>query len=467
MNENTPKKYDFCIIGTDPSGLSLAQAYSLLGMSVCLVTQNQQSVFEQGLHHSTFYSAIRAGKPLKDAQNLVKFIQKEDRFARSLSALTATGVDVYEQSGAFEDKQLFALSKRDISIHAKKFILALGLTPLLPTLPGIEKVKPLRFEDLLDFKPTESTHVTVCGSQFDCVETAQMLRFLGCGVTIITSKRLLPQEDTETYRFYLSRCLEQGIKVYEHTFVHSINDAPNGQGTELALDIKKENDGPHLKTVPLDKIAFTSNYTVNDADMTLSKAGVAHSSQRIHTNNSLQTSNHAIYAVGSCVTGTPFVRTGDIHTGFFIKKSLFKVPFLKKPEPQSYSYLTYPDVFKFGLSEHDASLSNKDKIHVYRLPYSDGIVPVLEGREKGFIKIVTNSRDIVLGGVIAGENASYIAQTWLLACKKGLKLQDVASLAQNGFSYTDLNKKLAASSLLPKLLNDNTKKVVRFLDRFS
>ncbi len=460
MSLGTQKHYDLCIIGTDPSGLSLAQAYSLLGKSVCLITQNQKPVFEQALEYSMFLSAVHHGSPLKEAQNRIKTLREDNRFEKILRSLKATGVDVYEEQGFFEDKDVFYITQANVYVDAAQFILGLGLSPVASSISGIETTEPFQISDLFDSKPDFSS-ITLYGSHFDCVEEAQLLKKLGYAVTLITPKRLLPQEDWETYRFYLSRLVEAGIRVREHTSIKQID------GTRHELTIEDRSDVLNPKAdekLAFEKILFASHYTVNFMDMGLAKAGVAYSTQRIHANHRLQTSNPRIYAVGVCATGIPFLRTGDIHTGFFIKKSLFKIPFIKKPEPKSYSYMTYPECFKFGLSEQEARM--KGGIRVYRLPYSDGIVPVLEGHDKGFIKIITNKRDVILGGVIAGEHASYVAQSWLLATQSGLKLRTIAGLSQNSLSYTDLNKKLAASSLLPTLLSDKTKKVVRFLERF-
>ena len=78
-------------------------------------------------------------------------------------------------------------------------------------------------------------------------------------------------------------------------------------------------------------------------------------------------------------------------------------------------------------------------------------------------KVVKGGR--ILGASIVGANAGEVVQPWCLAIANGMKVGAMAGLVAPYPTLGEINKRVAGSYYTPKLFNERTRKIVRFLLR--
>jgi len=164
---------DLCVIGAGAAGLSLAAAAATLGVPVVLVEKGRLG----GEHLNTGCvpskamiaagnraEAMRAAAPfgVKSTTPTIEFDEVNDHIHRVISAVAPNdakeriagfGVRVIEGEARFLDgKTVVVGPEPDIKfeIKARRFVIATGSRPIVPTISGIEQVPYLTNENAFE-----------------------------------------------------------------------------------------------------------------------------------------------------------------------------------------------------------------------------------------------------------------------------------------------------------------------------
>jgi 2,4-dienoyl-CoA reductase-like NADH-dependent reductase (Old Yellow Enzyme family)/thioredoxin reductase len=120
------------------------------------------------------------------------------------------------------DPQTVAAGKPDV------LVLAVGASPLVPSIPGVEAAHCVLAEDVLTGKKTVSGSVIVIGGGLVGCETAEFLVEKGGGVATVTVVEMLDRMAatiSPTYRpFFLARLKQIGIRMETKTVVEEITE---------------------------------------------------------------------------------------------------------------------------------------------------------------------------------------------------------------------------------------------------
>ena len=106
----------------------------------------------------------------------------------------AMGVDVIEGSARFVSPHEVEVGDR--RIRARRFVVATGSLPVMPSVPGLADL-PCLTEDSVFELAKRPDRLIVLGDTGAAVELAQAMRALGSEVALIARGGLLPEEDTE------------------------------------------------------------------------------------------------------------------------------------------------------------------------------------------------------------------------------------------------------------------------------
>src|SRR5690606_8208866 len=103
----------------------------------------------------------------------------------------------------------------------KRFLIATGASPSIPSISGLNKVDYLTSTTLFELKKVPK-RLTVIGSGYIGIELGQLFHHLGSEVTLIQrSERLLKEYDPEISETVEKMLIEQGI----HQGIHLIKGA--------------------------------------------------------------------------------------------------------------------------------------------------------------------------------------------------------------------------------------------------
>src|SRR5207237_1660036 len=95
-------------------------------------------------------------------------------------------------------------------IRPRRFVIATGSSPVVPPIPGIDRVPYLTNETVLANRVLPE-HLVVIGGGPIGIELAQAYRRLGAAVTVIDAAPLLPREDAELSAQLIALLSAEGI----------------------------------------------------------------------------------------------------------------------------------------------------------------------------------------------------------------------------------------------------------------
>ncbi|HEX4662614.1 MAG TPA: NAD(P)/FAD-dependent oxidoreductase, partial [Candidatus Saccharimonadales bacterium] len=336
---------------------------------------------------------------------------------KSKSYYEAEGITVLTGMAHFISPHEISVNRRHVS--SDHFLVATGSSTALPPIEGIDKVDILTEREAIDLtRPPKSLFIIGAGA-VGC-EFAHLFSVFGTKIHIADiSPRLLPKEDTE-----VSRLLEdvfrhdRGVDILASTKVLKV--AKDGVMKRVTYQQAGE-----TKSVKVEEVLLASGRTPN-TDLGLENAEVAYSPRGIAVNEHMQTSNRHIYAAGD-VTGLYMFTHMSIYQGRVAAHNMLhrdKVATDYKAVPR----VTFvePEVASVGMSEEECIKRD--------LPIKKAIVPLtiitranVNNIQDGFVKVMTNRDNILIGATVMGPHAGEVIHELTLAIQHGLSAQDVAN----------------------------------------
>lgn len=340
---------------------------------------------------------------------------------------------------------------------ARRFVIATGSSPLVPPIPGLDKVKYLTNETFFDLKEPPRRLMIVGGGPIG-IELAQASARLGAEVTVLEAMDPLAKDDPELTSVVLSALREEGVDIRARTRVAGVRRVRGG--IELALetaDGKERIVGSHL--------LVAAGRRPNVEGLGLEAAGVKYDRGGITVGANLKTSNSRIYAIGDVAGSLQFTHMANYHAGLVVRNALFRLPVRVNLNEIPWVTFTDPELAHVGMSEQQAREAGKP-VNVLRWPYAENDRAQAERETGGFIKVVTDTRGRILGASIVGAQAGEQIHMWVLAIQNGLKIGKMASLVSPYPSLSEIGKRAAVNYYRPSLSNPWLRRAISLLRKF-
>jgi pyruvate/2-oxoglutarate dehydrogenase complex dihydrolipoamide dehydrogenase (E3) component len=468
---------DLCVIGAGSAGLSVASIAASLGASVVLIEKNRmggdclnvgcvpsKALIAASLHARAMREAgdfgIELGEPAVDfakvhahVKGTIAAIAPMD----SVERYKAMGVSVIKGEAQFEDAHTVLAG--DQTIRARRFVIATGSRPAVPSIPGLEQVPYLTNETIFDLtgKPA---HLVVIGGGAVGVEIAQAYRLLGVQVTLLEAgERLLAQEDPEMAHVVDQALRSDGVAIRTGAAIDRIEPAKAG-GVYVVLSSGETIEGGHL-------LVATGRKAVVDG-IGLEAAGIASNASGILVDKGLMTSNRRVYAIGDCAggaaAGARFTHVANHHAGLVIRNALFRLPIRVGQAPVPRVTYTAPELASVGLTEAQAR-EQHGAIRILRWAFADNDRARTERQTKGHVKAVVTPRGRILGCSIAGAHAGELIMPWVLAMSRGMKVSHLAGLIYPYPTFSEVTKSAAVEFLKPSAQNPWVRRLVSLVRR--
>lgn len=458
---------DLVIIGAGSAGLSFAAGAVQMGAGVVLIEGGKMGgdCLNTGCVPSkALIEAARRAKGAASAKNLgvschdvtVDYASVMHHVRETIASIEphdsqerfeGLGVRVIRGYAEFASKNSIRVGNETVT--ARRIVVATGATPIAPPINGLDTVAYFTNETFFENR-NRPDHLIIIGGGPIGVEMAHAHAQLGIKTTLIESFEILPREIAKTREIVRTKLLQDGVTVFENCDVRSIKE--NGAIKSITLGDGQMVKGSH--------ILVATGRRANVQGLNLSAAGIETTDVGIKVDDSLRTTNRAVYAIGDVIGQEQFTHLAGYHASLVVRSALFGLP--AKVRKNHIPRVTYcdPEVASVG------DISDGTGIETYRVTY-DGLDRAIAGaRTDGFAQIwVKNGR--VRGATIVGAQAGELIHFWSLVIAQNLKLLKASSVITPYPTLSDINKKLIGAYFTPRLFdNPNIKSFVKLIQRW-
>ena len=431
------KNYDLLIIGSGGAAFSAAIKSIEYGAKVGIIERGTVGGTCVNIGCVPSKTLLRAGEinhlaktnPFTGLQtsagevDLASLVNQKDELVSELQSqkyidlIDEYGIDLIKGEARFVDENTVEVNGDKLS--AKRFLIATGASPSIPTISGLKEVDYLTSTTLLELKKMPK-RLTVIGTGYIGLELGQLFHNLGSEVTLIQrSNRLLKEYDPEISEAVERVLIEQGINLIKEVTYERIEQVGEIKKVNITVDGKK-------KVVESEQLLIATGRKPNTDSLNLSAAGVKIGKRnKILINDYARTSNEKIYAAGDVTLGPEFVYIAAYEGGVVADNAIGGLN--KKLDLSVVPAVTFikPSVATVGLTEEQAREEGYDvKTSVLSL---DAVPRALVNRETtGVFKIVADAKTLkVLGVHIVSENAGDVIYAASLVVKFGLTVDDL------------------------------------------
>jgi len=243
--------YDLIVIGGGAAGLTASTGAASVGAKTLLIEKEEKlggdclhygcvpskSLIKSAYVHNALKHSQEYGLPKVDVPP-VDFAKVRDRIKNIIASIQVHdepdhikekyNVETQFGSPKFLDNHTIQLNGDQIT--SKKFILAMGSSPVIPPIEGIKDVDYITNINIFSLDQLPSSLIVLGGGPIG-LEMAQAFSRLGSKVTIIQSgEQLLPKEDEDVAAFVKDKLEEDGIAVHLHSMAEKVQKQ-NGQVT--------------------------------------------------------------------------------------------------------------------------------------------------------------------------------------------------------------------------------------------
>ena len=453
------KKYDFdyIVIGSGPAGSAAALNLAKAKKNVAIVEGNFYGGANLNSRDVPYSVALDFSHTFKKVLSLPEF--KNQDFTFSLPTVVshqlettircggndkkpfkAAGVTCIDGYASFLDQNTITVNGKNYTAHY--FILATGAKLKTIEIAGTETVKYLTPETAIKSHRLPKVVVIVGGGVIKMAESR--LFHVKPGITAeliglkVESFLREDKEVSEVISNYFTR--ELGIMILTGSKVVAL-----GQDS-FSKQVIFVNNG-NEKMIRTDCIVLaTGSQPV--LDYGLENAGVKYKNSGIIIDKFFETSAKNIYAIGDCLGKDSSTDLAEYEGTLLASNIVNKTKTTTNYHGFTRITNTYPTVAVVGLNEDDLIRRDR-KFKTALIPLSEIPAGNIYGFNYGFIKIIADKANHIIGGSIVAPNAELLTPELATAIRHNLTAVEVAGTPHitNSYNYAI---KLAAKQLLSK-----------------
>ena len=409
------QRFDVIVIGTGPSGPSLAARLAGAGRKVAIIERNRfggtcvntgcmptktlvASAYAAHLARHAADYGVMIDAPVKVDMRRVK--ARKDAVAGAASRGVEKWLKGVPNLTVFEGHARFASAttvrvNADV-LEAENIFINVGGRALVPPMPGLEQVDYFTNSTIMDvdFLPA---HLIIIGGSYIGLEFGQMYRRFGAEVTIVEmAPQIIGREDADVSQGVLDILRNDGVVV--ETGARCMTVEKRGAQIAVKLDCAggaREVTGSHL--------LLAVGRVPNTDDLGLDKAGVKTDARGyIAVDSALGTGVPGIWAIGDCNGRGAFTHTSYNDYEIVADNLLNGDKRSVDDRLTVYGLFIDPPLGRVGMTDTEIRKSGRRALVGIR-PMTRVGRAVEKGETQGFMKITVDadSREI-LGAAILG-----------------------------------------------------------------
>lgn len=421
------KQYDAIIIGTGQAGPSLAGAltdkgervaiaegYKIGGSCVnygCIPTKTliASAQVARMVQRSEEYGIITTTTKI-DLEKVMERTHKRLNTARDGLEKWLRGIpnlDIYNVYASFEGTKdgLHHVRMGDEVIAAKRVYINTGTRPSIPSIPGIDQVKHLDSEGILNVKELPN-HLISLGGGYISLEMGHAFRRFGSKVTIIEEHPTIIHNEDDDIITEVTRILEdENVTIMAGQKPIEVKQAENDQ-----ITLTLEDRTGYRSTVTGSHLLVSVGRIPNSDKLNLDSVGVQTNERGyIVTDEHLQTNIPGIWAMGD-VNG----RGAFTHTSYqdyeIVLDNINGGTRKVTDRIMAYALFIDPPLGRVGMTEKQARASGR-KILMATRPMNKIGRALEQGETNGLIKLLVDAEtEQFIGAAVLGYHGDDVVQ---------------------------------------------------------
>ncbi|MDG4771707.1 FAD-dependent oxidoreductase [Solwaraspora sp. WMMD792] len=398
--------HDLVVIGGGAAGLGAARAAAGAGARVLLVTDGPPGgdcTFTGCVPSKTLIEAAARGLAFDDAVRRMRAVIARIAATEDDAALRAEGIEVRRGRARF-----VAPGRVDVDgtvLAARRYVVATGAVPAVPSVPGLADVPYLTTETVFDLASAPGSLIVLGGGPVGC-ELAQAYARFGTRVTVVeTADRLLPGHEPAVSAVIADVFAREGITLRLGAQVVEAGTTVGGVTLRLA-------DGSQVHA---DRLLVATGRRPTTDGLDLPAAGIAVDDRgHVITDAHLATTAPGGYAAGDVTGRMPFTHAAFAMGRIAAGNALSRRRQRYDPAATPWVVFTDPEVARVGLTEAQ-SVGRGGRVAY--LPMTEMDRAVTADATDGFVTLVAGPRRLLgnLGGgrilgatVVAGRAGEMI-----------------------------------------------------------
>ncbi|WP_067725760.1 dihydrolipoyl dehydrogenase [Oceanobacillus damuensis] len=434
-----PVEVDTLVVGAGPGGYVAAIRAAQLGQKVTIVDKGTLGGVCLNVGCIPSKALIQAGHMAEGAhgsedlgiksENVTVDFSKVQEWKGTVvnkltsgveSLLKGNKVDIVKGEAYFVDKNTAKVmdEKSSQTYKFKNCIVATGSTPIeIPTFKFSDRV--LDSTGALNLKEIPKKMVVI-GAGYVGSELGSAYANFGTEVIFVEgAKDILSGFEKQMTQLVKKRLKNKGATIVTQAMAKGVEETEDGVKVTYEAGGKEE-------TVEADYVLVTVGRRPNTSEIGLEQVGIELDDRGlVKVNKQCRTNVENIYAIGDIVAGPPLAHKASYEgkiAAEAISGEKSEIDYIGIPAVA----FTEPELATVGLTEQEAKDAGYD-VKVGKFPFAANGRALSLNNSDGFLKLITRKEDgLVIGGQIAGPNASDMISEIGLAVESGMTAEDIA-----------------------------------------
>lgn len=463
------KQYDIVIIGAGGGGITAAFEAQRRGATVALLEKYKiggecthsgcvpsKALIDVAKNYHAIQNTTSHGLKPVDATSYFDFSEAMQHVKSIVDGIYAheqpkrfndLGIDTFiNATGArFLDAHTVEIGGQKIS--GDNIIIATGSGPrLLPT-EGDNPVELLNNENFWELR-SQPESIAFLGGGVISAELGQALARFGTKVTIIDrNDRILANVDPDVAGYLIKIFEDMGIEMILQADAKICSKDRDGK---ICLNIEHgPNDSKTSQTIKVDQMFVSIGRVPNVAGLELEAAGIEYTRHGVTVNDKLQSSVPHIFAVGDVAARAKFSHVANYQAELVVRNLLNDETRTNDLSVLPWAIFTDPEIGHVGLTEAEAAELYQG-VQTFSVDAATDRF-ITDTKTGGFLKVVMDADNKILGGTGVGAYAGEWIQILTLAIQQNLRAEDLANTIFAYPTYAEIVKKSFSRFLRTKL----------------
>ncbi|ETX00417.1 mycothione reductase [Candidatus Entotheonella palauensis] len=326
-------------------------------------------------------------------------------------------ITVFEQPARFVDERV--LESGGHRITADRIVLGAGTRPVVPDLPGLDRV-PYHTSDTIMRLEAQPASMVILGGGYIGAEMAHFFGTLGTHVTLVDRGAALIKNEDEAVAQLFTDVYQRRFDILLHARAQRVSRAESG--VTVHFDV---NGQP--RDVTAEMLLLATGRRPNSDRLNIAATGIETDDRgRVLTNAFMETSVPGIYAFGDLASRYQLKHIANAEARHIAAQLLGEDPHPIAYDGAPHAIFSNPQVASVGITERQAVAQGVRYITATR-KYEETAYGWASEDTESFVKLIADPETrLLLGAHIIGPQASLLIQPLVQGMKYGQTVDQMA-----------------------------------------